>query len=256
MTNLYSVINLVQVDRQDFSTAGKFRYLEYALLGYSDLAFKASPKVSVHYFTPNDAGLAALPVDYEFFTKVAIIIGGIPYTLSYNEKIPLPQQNECGIEVAQQLTCQQINPDASVFNGTYFNWSDHYRSGQYVGEFFSLGGGWNSLGYFKIDEKSRNMVFQNVPMVEMMLEYVSNGSDGGATLIETKALKPIRNYVHWQLAEHSTASMSEKVRAEENYLKEYQTYKKLCNQVTIDEFIDKMYAGFMQSPKGVALGYV
>ena len=255
MTNLAAVVRYVQVDRQDFSTANLFRYMEYALLGYSDLAFKASPKVSVHYFIPNEAGLAELPVDYEFFTKVAIIIGGIPYTLTYNDKIPLPKQNECGIEVAQMVTCGgSLALDS--FNGTYFNWASHYRSGQYVGEFFSLGGGWNSLGYFKIDEKSRNMVFQNVPMVEMMLEYVSNGSDGGATLIETKALKPIRNYVHWQLAEHSTASLSEKVRAEENYLKEYQTYKKLCNQVTIDEFIDKMYAGFMQSPKGVALGYV
>jgi hypothetical protein len=255
MKTLNSVVNLVQVDRQDFTTANKLRYMEYALLGYSDLAFKESPKVSVYYFTPNSALLAPLPVDYEFFTKICIIIGGIPYTLTCNDKIPLPKADKCGIELPDVILnpTGYLNPEA--IGGTYFGWVSHYRAGQYVGEYYSLGGGWNAAGYFRIDEKNRNMVFQNIPCCQMMMEYVSNGSDGGATLIETKALKPIRNYVHWQLAEHSTVSMGEKVRAEENYLKEFQTYKKLSNQVTIDEFIDKMYAGFSTSPNGVSLGY-
>jgi hypothetical protein len=80
MKNINDVIRLVQVDRSDFLTKNRFRYMEYALLGYQKLNLKANPKVSVHYFTPNAALLAPLPADFEFYTKVAIIVCGVPYT--------------------------------------------------------------------------------------------------------------------------------------------------------------------------------
>lgn len=250
MQTLAAVVNLVQMDLQDYTTAGKTRYGEYSLLGLHKLNFKANPMVSVHYFTPNSALTAPLPPDFEFYTKVAIIICGIPYTLTYNDKIPIPKMT-CGVELPYILCNSNIGIDD--LGNTGFSWVSHYRAGQYVGEYYSLGGGWNSLGYFRIDYKNNQIVMQGIPQAEFMMEYVSNGSDGEATLIENKALYPLRNYVHWQLKEHSNVSLGEKIRAEENYLKEYQDYKKIAQAITIDEFVDKMYAGFSSGLKGVAI---
>jgi hypothetical protein len=158
----------------------------------------------------------------------------------------------CGVETPYDLA--NCNGDPKAFNNIGFEWATHYRAGQYVGEYYSLGGGWNSAGYFRIDYQNNNIVLQDVPpSTQFVMEYVSNGSDGGATLIEGKAVFAIRNYVHWQLMEHSNISLAEKQRAEANYMKEYNDYKDIATSVTIDEFIDKMYAGFTPSVKGISL---
>lgn len=257
MINLNTVVNDVQVDLRGtmgplaFAPQMRYRILEYALRGCKKLNFLANPKVSVYYFTPNAALVAPLPDDYEFYTKVAIIVCGVPYTLGWNPNIPLPRL-VCGVETPYDLETCDCTP--STFNYQGFEWASHYRSGQFVGEFYSLGGGWNTAGYFRIDLEGRRIVLQNVPSnVTFMMEYVSNGTDGGATLIEEKARYPIRSYVHWQLTEYSPAPENAKQRAQTIWREEFNDYKKIALSVTIDEFMDAMYAGFTPGIKGITL---
>lgn len=257
MKNLNYVVDLVRLDRQESGTQNLERHLHFALLGYQQLQLRASPKVSVHYFTPNEALLAPLPPDFEFYTKVGIIIGGMWFTLTRNDSIAAPTFDKCGVPTLGDL--QQITTSAAPMQGYgYYNYVPHIRAGQYVGEFYTLGGGWNSLGYFTIDVKNRQIVLRGVPRTQFCMEYVSNGSTGGDTLIDMSAVYPIRQYVHWQWKEHTYGtdkiSLGEKQYQKAQFMEEFSKYKDIITTPTIDEYIDTMYKGFMSSGlKGVAL---
>lgn len=208
----------------------------------------------MHYFTPNSALLAPLPSDYEYYTKIGVVINGVWYTLTRNDNIATPTFNTCGIQELSSTSPLTVSELCNRWG--YFNIVPHWRSGQYIGEAYFLGGGWNALGYFTIDEKNNQIVLRNVPVTQFCMEYVSNGSDGGATLISQSAVEPIRQYVHWQLKEHTyidKMNIGEKQRAEYNFEKAFQRYKMIVTTPTIQEYVDTMYNSFMSTVKGVAV---
>lgn len=239
------------MDLDNYTTQSYQKYLQYGILAYRELQLKAEPKVSVHYFTPNSAGLAALPPDFDFYTKVAMIIGGIPYTLTYSDKIPLPRV-ECGVEVAQVIADPQGCCNRVGYIGG-FDFMPHYRAGNFVGEFYSLGGGWNSAGYFRIDWKNHQIVITGAPRVEYCMEYVGTGADDAQTLIPNGAVQYIRHYIHLQLALFSNTSEADKQRKQYNCDVAFQDYKNQVQIPTITEFVDLMYCGFTNAPKGISV---
>jgi hypothetical protein len=256
MYNIAYAVNIVQMDRKDLNTSNIERYSEYALWGYRDLKFKILPGVTSVHVIPNDAMLAPMPPDYVFYTKVSIDICGVSYTLTRNERIPIPQL-KCGIEIADICACNGNNlPTVSDFGGQ-FGYVPHYRAGQFVGEMYSLGGGNNSMGYFRDDETNRQFIFKGVPRYPITIEYVSDGSNGLSQIITAPAVMPIRNYVHWQWKLHSSgkekATLPEIEMAKVDFFTAKQTLKDITNTPTIDEFCDVMYAGFQSSVKGVAI---
>jgi hypothetical protein len=255
MRNLNDVVLQVQDDLNDYTPHRRIKYTNLALLAYQELQLKADPKVCVHYFTLNDVLLADLPPDYEFFTKVGVILNRVPYTLTVNNDIQFPRVI-CGVDTPMNL--EAAGTDPNVFGDIGFQWVTHWRAGQYVAENYTLGGGWNSAGYFRVDLKKRQIVMNQVPSAgaQYFMEYVSNGSDGGATMIEQMAFQPIRQYVHWQLKDYQPANivpMNEKQHREAQWLKAFNDYKDIANAYTIDEFVDKLYGGFTPGIKGISL---
>ncbi len=257
MFNLSYAINLVQMDRSDRSTKNFERYLEYANWIFRDLKFKILPGVDVTKVIPNGVGLAAMPPNYVYYTKVSVDINGCSYTLTVNNKIPIPNL-KCGIEVAELCACSKNNmPGIDDFGGQFFSWVPHYRAGQFVGEYFSLGGGNNSAGYFREDFTNRQFVFRGIPRLPITIEYVSDGSKGLDQFIPATAVIPIRNGIHWQLKEHSYGkdkeTIAEKQRSKDLYDESKLVLRNLTNTPTIDDFVDVMYAGFQSSPKGITV---
>lgn len=240
------------MDLDNYTTKSYQKYLQYAVLAYRELQLQVEPKVSVHYFTPNSAGLAPLPPDFDFYTKVAMIIGGAAFTLTANDRIPLPKV-ECGVEVSEIVSCpENFRRDNGAFS-SWFNFIPHYRAGNFVGEFYSLGGGWNSAGYFRIDWKNHQIVITGAPRVEYCMEYVGTGADDAQTLIPNGAVQYIRHYIHSQLALFSNSSEAEKQRKKNECEIAFTKYKDQVQIPTITEYVDLMYCGFQNSPKGVSI---
>jgi len=256
MYNIAYAINLLQMGRKDRSTRNIETYTEYALWGYRDLKFKILPGVNVTHVMPNSAMLAAMPSDYVYYTKVSIDVCGQSYTLTVNNKIPIPKM-VCGVEIADVLCNPSNLLPLSSYEGGLFMYASHYRSGQFVGEYYSLGGGNNSAGYFREDETNRQFVFKGVPRLPITIEYVSDGSKGLDQIIPATAVIPIRNYIDWQLKEYSNGkekvSDNEKQRAKNIYDESKLVLKNITNTPTIDYYIDVMYAGFQSSLKGVSI---
>lgn len=242
MKNLTYVVSQVQADLQDYSSDQFQRLLQYAILGFRELHLYLMPNIKVAYLEPNDALVADLPQDYEYYTKIGVCINGQIYTLSVNNDMCLVRETDgCGIDVAKTLGDIAI-PGNHFTYGYYF--SPHFRNGQFVGEMYSLGGGSNELGYYTIDYNLNRIQFASmVPKTSIILEYKSSGADkGGDTIIPAAAVAPIRSYIHWQLSEFDrTMGMGEKERKRQHYLVEYEKFHFYNYVFTPDEYIDSTY---------------
>lgn len=252
MKNLNYVIHQVQVDLQDYSSNQYQRLLQFGIMGFRDLHWLVLPEIKVAYLTPNDALVADLPLDFDYYTKVGVCIGGQVWTLSTNKDMCLSRQTDgCGVDIPEPATLSiAAVTQQNIATGYYF--APSFRNGQYVGELYGLGGGFNELGYFRVDYEKNRIQFQStVPKTEIVLEYKSNGADkSGDTVVPTNCVPAIRAYIHWQLAEFDkTVPGGEKARKQQLYYTEFEKVKFLKWSFTMDEYLDEVYANIHMTVK-------
>lgn len=254
MKNLAYCVSLVQHDRQDYSTHNMSRMAQWAINCYKqELGFKTNKNVSVAYLTPNAAGNAPFPKDYEYYLKVSINLGGQLFTLSVNNDMALVRNWECGVEVEPPSSLDDLAETCAA--GTYiypygFYYAGHYRAGQYVSEMYSMGGGFNVLGYFREDFQMRQFQFSNLPITEIVLEYVADEETSLETLIPYAAVEPIQKYIDWKyLYFNSNYNMGEKQQAQLLYSGAMNKYTHVQLLPSVQEYLDTSWAASKSSPK-------
>lgn len=247
MKNLAYCVSMVQLDRQDFSPKNYQRYLQYAINIYKEyISMGINPSVEVMYADIDSLGCVDMPIDYEYYTKVGLLINGTCYTLTRNDNMPLNRRTDtCGDEIDDTLVSTSVT-DLAITEGCYF--AAHYRAGNYVGEMYGLGGGYNQAGYFREDIKLRRFQFTEVPLTEVVIEYVSNGANEGS-LIDDLAVNVIRYGVHDQMSLFSTTNQSEKSRMEGRFKQAVLDYSVNKTIPTVGEYLDNQYRGYKSSPK-------
>jgi len=251
MKSLAYCVSLIQLDRDDFSSRNFQRYLQYAINTYKEeIAFGISPSVNVMYGDLNNTlQTVDMPSDYEYYTKVAINVNGRYLTLTMNPNMPLDRRTDtCGDEVVENNNIPSFDIYQQVNYGYGYRFAGHYRAGNYVGELYGLGGGFNRAGYFTIDEKLRRFQFTNVPRTEVVIEYVSNNV-GEGTMVDDMAVPVIRYGVHDQLALFDNVSEASKSRFNNRFLGAREEYRIAKTLPTIDDYLDASYSTFKSSPK-------
>jgi hypothetical protein len=250
MKNLNYVISLVQLDLQDFTTHAQSRMLQYGVHCIRHiLRYKTNKNVKVAYLTPNAVLNAPFPKDYEYYTKVAINIGGQLVTLTVNNDIPLNRRYECGVEVTEQQA--GVISDIDPFRYTDgFYWASHYRNGYFVGEMYSMGGGFNEAGYFRLDHEMKQFQFYNIPSTEIVLEYVADEETSGSTLIYGKDVDVLRAYIHWQMVNYDRKiNGGEKQRLMGLYNAAFAERVYIEFAPNMSDYLDAMYSTTLSGPK-------
>lgn len=251
MKNLNYVVSLVQMDMRDFSSHNVPYILQYCIHAYkSELRFKTDKSVKVAYLNLNDVNNAPFPKDYEYYTKVAINFGGQYITLTRNDNIPLQRKvDDCGEPKLEEIAPATIAVDPFFYSYGYY-YAPHYRNGQYVGEMYSMGGGFNEAGYFREDHELRQFQFYNIPRKEVVLEYVADVNANGSTMIPFSAVEPIRQYALWQMVEHDKrVPVYDRQRAQDRYRFAMATYSDINWAWTLDDYMDACYATTKSGPK-------
>lgn len=252
MKNLDYVVNICQMDLQDYSSNQYQRLLQYAIMGFRDLHLYTMPTIKVAYLTPNDAMVADLPIDYEYYTKIGVCIGGQIWTLTVNDDMCLSRQFDgCG-EMIVETNAITLDTIQNQLNANIWYFAPHFRNGQYVGEMYAMGGGFNELGYFRIDHEKNRIQFQStVPRTQIVMEYKSNGAEkSGETVIPTATVPAIRSFVHWQMNEFDrSVGAGEKERLKLAYYNEFEKVKFLNWSFTKDEYLDECYANIYMTVK-------
>ena len=227
---------------QDYSMRNYKRIAQIVIEGFTDLNLYHTTNIEVVYLRMDSAKLASVPADFIDWIKVGMPISGKLITMTKDDSILLPRKFADGAEVG--------NLDAAVTNKVSF-FSSHWKNGKFVGGLYGLRGGINQA-YFRYDKERRQFAFTgDVPLGEVVLEYVSSGvSLSSSTIIPRPAVKPLRNWTLWQLAEDDrTVSLGEKERKMKIYEGDVEELRALEHTPTIDEYRDAMYRTIKQTPK-------
>ena len=167
---------------------------------------------------PIDAALkrAYLPSDFVNYLGVGHIRNNDIVMLGYNPYMSRPCLDDCGneslgkgglpngelyqfgLDGAGQGTF--INPDGSNANGAdalgYPTWWWRQDYGQ--------GGGWNSVGYYKVDKKNGWIDFNTeIRIPEIVLVYISNGfTPNEANMIPEMMFMAMKDRLKWKMFEY------------------------------------------------------
>lgn len=170
-------------------TAGEeYTWLETVAIEY--LADKAPLDGNVslkcsYYELGESARVASLPPDCMRISKIALKSGNRVWTLTVDNNLRIPE-NIFQCETEQDVSSEYLGWWPGGYSS---NWNDPQ---------YALGGGQNT-NYYRIYEEGgqKLIVFDhNIPSGELILEYMSNGSDiSGDTFIDTTYSEPFRLYL-------------------------------------------------------------
>lgn len=237
MKTINYCVALVQQDLEDYSAKMRKRILQFGINTYRHyIQTGIDPTIEVFYAKPDSLGQINLPDDYEYYTKVAVIYKGRVITLTLNKNMPINNRwDSCGDEI---IDAKEI----SIVDQQYgYPFVGHYRAGNYVGELYGMGGGINRMGYFKEDKRKRMIQITNLPLDEVVIEYVSSALSGG-TIVDDAAVGLIRYGTHQQITLHDAKETQvRRGNMEQEFNKALDHYLMHQSIPTVDEFLDMFY---------------
>lgn len=249
--NLDTCVRSVMSDLNDFSFHNYRPLLNLAAEGFTELNLFAVDNIKSVILPINENFTVDLPKDYIDYLKVGIFINGKVWTLGYNKDIALPRDvNECGLTIPSIINCSD-NDTKINFPSWGFYFSNHFRNGQYVGELYGFGGGFN-FSYYRIDREKRQIVLTDtIAKGTIILEYQSSGvSAEGATVIPKQAMRAVKEYIHWKRLEYDDkVPLSTKQRREEQYYIQFEMLRTLENMFTLEEYLDHTYQESQSTPR-------
>lgn len=258
MKSLAYPLSLVKMDLDDYTTHREEKYLQYIIMGYREMNMKGQTNVATVTLTMNSVLNSILPSDYVDWIKVGVRYRGKLLTLSVNEDLLMEDRyDECGDEFSYALEslgqCDSLESVYERFGGAW-GWVDHYRAGNYVGELYGAGGGFNSLGYFNVKKELGLIQFTpEVPRTDIEMEYVSDASKVNiSTIIPTELAEVLRQYCHWQLEEFKNKENTNESRVERafgRYNRAFYDNKDRMSVPTVEQYLEACWSTYQSSPK-------
>lgn len=248
------IVHSVATDLRETNTNNYPYYLKFALDCYRELNLFTLPSIKTVNLTFSDAFTVDLPDDYVNYTAIGVRIGRHIYLLGRDDKLVLNRSDECPTPIEEVL--QAPDRFAQLFPYGYF-FSGAFRNGQYVGEQYAYGGGWNSKGYYRVDLEKHQIQFSNIiPKTEIILEYKSTGMDcDGSVEIPYEAISAMTAFVHWKRIQYDESIKNARFKALEMSDRERQwkiEFGKLRHyrlMFTVQEFMDSKYRTIKSTPK-------
>lgn len=245
MKPLSYAVRLVQNDYAESTQTRYQQYLQWAINCFNELRYKVIKGVEIEYLQLNKNGIAKLPSDYHDYTKAGVIVGGHVLNLSVNKDltkivenphkpIPCPEEMaEAVSKIAYGIHCGDLFDMRMLYQG-------HYRNGNFVGEMYGYGGGYNENGYFQIDKQRGLIQINSIHTdAEFILEYISDGKVGEQTLIDMNAAHVIRKGIIAQRTQFdSKANLTDKATTKDDYNYALTEYKINEHTPTYVEYMD------------------
>jgi len=247
-------VHSVMADLDETSTVNYPRYLKWAIDCFNELNLYVSPVIKTVELQIEDNLTIPYPEDYINYVAIGVNINGKLWTLTRNDDIALDRRENCPVALAEAVTLSQdqtqnqilsIIPYRYYFGGTF-------RGGQYVGEQYAFGGGWNYKGYYTEDHEKKRFQFSSaVPKSTIVLEYKSTGIDcDGSVQVPMPSIPAIVSYIHWKRIEHNNrVPMADKERKYSLWKVEFQKLRHYNLMFTMSEYLDNKWKTIRSTPK-------
>lgn len=250
--NLDYVVHRVMSDMDQVSMKNYQKLLQLSINGFHELNIFSLPQIKTVELKVSNAGTVDLPSDYINYTAIGVCIHGHLWTLGLNNDICLSRAEDCPVELEDAVANTPATQDLISTLPLLYYFSGQFRNGQYVGEQYSIGGGWNKRGYYRIDTEKKQIAFKSVvPQSTIILEYKSSGiSCDGTVEVPLSAVSTLVAYVHWQRIEFNPdVPQSDKERKMRQYYTMYNKLRHLNLIFTASEYMDSKNRTIKSTPK-------
>jgi hypothetical protein len=208
--------------QDDLNLSNYLKYLTFAKEAIRDLKLDRKNEPTVLVATTTSIATLAFPDDYLQWSRIGTIEGDRVKTFIVNNNLALHQTGD-----DDNYSAYQPSYGAPIAGGSAYSYNLLYNSS---GSIYGFGnGGYLNDGQFRVDTTNRRFQFSSdYTETEVYLEYIGTGlNPDGATVVDGNTSKTIKRYIRWQAIETSrTASLAEKMRAEQQYWSENITSSK------------------------------
>lgn len=253
--NLDYICHSVMADLQESTTKNYSRYLKWAIDCFRELTLFVFPCIKTKYLSVSDTLTVPFPDDYIDYTAIGINIGGRLWTLTLNPDLVPGKLDDCDLPI----DVATARPDLGAIYPYYYFFSGAFRNGQYVGEQYSIGGGWNRKGYFNVDRERKQFQFSSlVPQTEIVLEYHSTGiSCDGTVEIPYESISAFLAFIHWKRTEHDQELKRKSINGwlaacatqKRLWMEEFYKLKHYQLMFTVSEYLDAKWKTIKSTPK-------
>lgn len=260
VVSLDNIVKNVMVQLDGDNNFSKYqKYLQFAIRGMRELNLTSAPFAKTVHLEMLDNKAVNLPTDYIQYTKVGICVNGRVLILGLDNTLCLNDNySECGdpleIAMANLSNAQEdgVSSDGFFGFGIGYPFLDGFVDGQWVGGLYGVGGGFNSRGYFRVNEAMSQIQFtSNVPSETIILEYISDGiNPDGTASVPKAAIEALITWVIWKSKEYQRGvSLSEVEYARQQYIIQFRKYRHINLSFTVQDYLASQAVNIHQAPK-------
>ncbi len=199
---------------------------------------------------------APLPNDYITYKRIGMCVNGRIIPLGYNPLLCIDRTyTDCGNIQPPCSTnpTEEQNSNNTVYDSQLpYTTPLHFRNGDNLGAFFGIGGGNNSLGYYRIVEEYGEIQFANLTnKYPVVLEYLADIEKQGADYsIHPFLVEAVKAWMGWATIRNKDGMAQSEIFVKR---KEYYNQRRLAAQrysgFTLDEAYQYSRLAFKSSPK-------
>jgi|688.fasta_scaffold29647_2 hypothetical protein len=245
------IVQNIKNRRKEYS-ATDYKHIEQLVIdaiGYLNIF--TLDTIEVSYIDVDSTGVIELPEDYVDYTKIGVVDRNMKlWTLTLDKSLVRLPVEECGLPLDRVLTGHaDFNRTAFPYPTTGYFWSPHFHYGNFIDNYYGMGGGFNR-GYYNIDRAGRRLLTRGLPEgTTVVLEYKSSGVGVSAgTYVPRQALEAIIAKVMWVETEYSVLPGNPQYW-EKRFYDEENMLINLEYTRTMQEHLDSLYAVWTQGPK-------
>lgn len=221
------------------------RFLQYAISGLGELNLDTEGVIKTVTLPVNSNGTVNLPVDYITYIRIATCASdGNLHALGYNSNMCLLRTfDDCGDEKKNE---------GGGTGGVIDSEGGHFINNENVGRYFGIGGGTNSIGYYRIDKKNNWITLQNYSGDTIWLEYLADitRNEDGEFEVHPYVVEALKEWMQWKMIQRRVGSpVVQEVRAKKNFLKEKRKAQQRFQSFTFEEANDAIRRTFSPTPK-------
>lgn len=187
---------------------------------------------------------APLPDDYISYKRIGVCINNVMIPLGYNPRLCLDKMyDDCG---GEEVRSSQVGSDV------FLEYPLHYENGEMLGAYFGIGGGNNSLGYYRIDENFWRIQFGSlISGHPVVMEYLADVEKvNGEFVVHPYVSEAVKAGIAWRYVRNRRgASVSEITLRRSEYYNQRRLASRRITAFTLDEAYQYNRIGFKQTVK-------
>jgi hypothetical protein len=235
-TNIDELINDFQlmIDDTSFDKEAQIYQLRLlAMQGLRELSFDAGQEIKTDTLTVDSSLQVTLPTDYLKLIRIG-------YRGDDDQIHPLGYRDDLTLD---NSIAAQVNDDLYDENNPYYHVD--------LGKKFGIGGGQNSLGYYRLNKNDNTINFSSELLNKVLvIEYIADPASDTAPRVHRFCEEALRSYIYFKYIQRKRGiPANEKQAAKRAYFNEKRLARARMMNFSKETAMQVSRKAFKQSPK-------